>query len=107
MSTTPNTPTKETVLRLSASAGTQKHYCVPNSILYYGLDNFGNHMQALVPFGVDPESVFQSIGDWNGVKPRWIADIYASTIADLIDYAQCLEEARFASSDSDSEIRPW
>jgi len=91
------TPAKETVL-LSASAGT--HYRVPNSTLFFGQDTYGNHMQALVPFGIEAESVFKSIGDWDGVKPRWIADIYASTVGDLIDYAQ-------SCPDSDSEIRPW
>jgi len=53
---------------------------VPNCTLYTGQDSYGNAIQALVPFGADPDDVFATIEDWDGDRPEAGPVVFASTI---------------------------
>jgi hypothetical protein len=57
---------------------------VPNCTLYTGQDIYGNDVQALVPFGKDPDAVFATIEDWDGDRPEAGPVVFASTIRAVI-----------------------
>lgn len=57
---------------------------VPNCTLYTGQDSYGNAIQALVPFGADPDDVFGDIEDWDGAQPVKGPVVFASTIRAVI-----------------------
>jgi len=57
---------------------------IPNCTLYTGQDSYGNAIQALVPFGADPDDVFATIKDWDGDGPEAGPVVFASTIRAVI-----------------------
>lgn len=60
----------------------------PNCQLYTGQDRYGNYVQALVPFGKDPDAVFGEIEDWDGAQPVKGPVVFASTIRAVIGGAK-------------------
>lgn len=52
----------------------------PNCYLYTGQDIYGNDVQALVPFGKEPDAVFGDIEDWDGAQLVKGPVVFASTI---------------------------
>jgi hypothetical protein len=91
----------------TTTTSAHNHTGVPNSTLYFGQDQFGNHLQALVPFGLKAELVFRGLSDWDGEEPIQIATVYGSGVDDLIEYAHRLAAARSAGSCSDFDPTPW
>lgn len=57
---------------------------IPNSTLYTGQDIYGNAVQALVPFGKDPDAVFGDIEDWDGAQLVSVAIVFAATIRAVV-----------------------
>lgn len=54
---------------------------VPNATLYRTKDIFGNEIQALVPFGMDPLETFEFFEDYDSYAAiERVSDVYASTI---------------------------
>ena len=60
----------------------------PNCYLYTGQDIYGNEVQALVPFGKEPDAVFGEIEDWDGAQPVKGPVVFASTIRAVIGLAE-------------------
>ena len=58
---------------------------IPNATLYSAKDVYGNYIQALVPFGTEPFSVFELIEDFDGNEPiEEISVVYSSTIRSFL-----------------------
>jgi len=58
---------------------------IPNSVLYAAKDTYGNYIQALVPFGEEPSSVFELIEDFDGNEPiEQISVVYSSTMRSFL-----------------------
>lgn len=63
-----------------------KEIVVPNCVLYYGQDTYGNLVQWLVPFGEDPLSV--AIKNIEHFDSKWPIEsglvVYAGTIRNAL-----------------------
>ena len=58
---------------------------IPNATLYSAKDIHGNYIQALVPFGTKPFSVFELIEDFDGNEPiEKISVVYSSTMRSFL-----------------------
>lgn len=58
---------------------------IPNAVLYCAKDVHGNYLQALVPFGVKPEDVFELIEDFDASVPvEKISVVYSATLRSFL-----------------------
>ena len=58
---------------------------IPNATLYSAKDVYGNYIQALVPFGTEPFSVFELIEDFDGSSEiERVSDVYSSTMRSFL-----------------------
>jgi hypothetical protein len=80
---------------------------IPNAQLYWGQDRFGNHIQALVPFGCHAEPTFEDLhADWDGAKPVLVAIVHASSIRALLADAEAYADSR-VHPDKDFDPTPF